>query len=121
MFSRGSNKTYVTYWVLRWTEDKERGLHFPGSRWKSTLYNSLLPSRQIKGPLFKKMGVRARLREFKGGGATKKSFYYKEKHSMITTKTAMLLSVGANLYSEQSFNIVKQVFSSFSLLTLVHL
>lgn len=26
---------------------------FPGRPWKSTLYNSLLPSRQIKGPLLK--------------------------------------------------------------------
>lgn len=29
-------------------------LHFPGCLWKSILYNSLLPSRQIKGPLLKK-------------------------------------------------------------------
>lgn len=36
--------------------ERERGLHFPGLPWKSILHNSLLPSRQIKGPLLKKMG-----------------------------------------------------------------
>ncbi len=63
--SSSSSPTYVTYWALHGTrrereKERERGHHFPGRPWKSILYNSLLPSRQIKGPLLKKWG--------KGGG-----------------------------------------------------
>lgn len=42
---------------------RKTGLHFPGCLWKSILYNSLLPSRQIKGPLLKKKKMVKRWRE----------------------------------------------------------
>ena len=63
-----SGPTCVSYWILHETRRRgaKRDLHFPGRRWKSILYNSLLPSRQIKGPLLKTWGKGWRVRGFKG-------------------------------------------------------
>lgn len=60
---RRCSHTCVSHWTLAWDRRRRTGLHFPGCLWKSRLYNSLLPSRQIKGPLLKKkLGKRWRER-----------------------------------------------------------
>lgn len=76
----------VAHVVAIGASGSKAGLHFPGCLWKSILYNSLLPSRQIKGPLLKqKLGKRWRDRvmgRLVGGPLLQSSKYH------LRTRTA---------------------------------
>lgn len=73
-------------------KESERERERPtGLPWKSILHNSLLPSRQIKGPLLKKWGRVVALGEFARIGATKGSFYHGPEQPLIAPELKTML------------------------------